>query len=86
MPPSDVKEKLLADLDAFTTQASNDACTEYLTTKAAAIRLGTTTRALLRHVQRGSLKPDIWGGRGAFREHRFTRETLLAFCNRRKSA
>lgn len=59
----------------------------FLTTEQAATFLGTTARALLRHIQRGALKPDLWGGRGAFRSHRFTRETLVTFASRgRRSA
>lgn len=51
----------------------------WYTTSEAAEYLRTTTRALLRHVQRGNLKPDSWGSRGAFKSHRFCRETLDAF-------
>lgn len=59
----------------------------FMTTEQAAKFIGSTTRALLCHVQRGTLKPDIWGGRGAFKSHRFTRETILKFAHRgRKSA
>lgn len=57
--------------------------TMYLTTEMAATVMGSTVRALLCHVQRGTLKPDIWGGRGAFKSHRFTRETLVAFAARK---
>ncbi|MEY4515505.1 MAG: hypothetical protein RLZZ450_7627 [Pseudomonadota bacterium] len=56
---------------------------EYLTTAQAARVLNTTAQALHAHVQRGSLKPDVWGGRGAFKAHRFTRDTLAAFATRK---
>lgn len=81
---SDVADKLALDLRRLAEAASNDA-SKYLTTEQAANELGTTVRALLRHVQRGSLKPDLWGGRGAFKSHRFTRETLLAFATRKSA-
>lgn len=53
--------------------------TPWLDTKEAAAYLRTTPRALLRHVQRGNLKPDCFGRRGAFKSHRFSRATLDAF-------
>lgn len=55
------------------------ATTPWLDTKEAAAYLRTTPRALLRHVQRGNLRPDCFGRRGAFKSHRFMRATLDAF-------
>lgn len=66
--------------------AANDNIDELFTTNQAATLLKTTVRALLLHIQRGNLKPDYWGGRGAFKSHRFTRQTLLTFAEGKKSA
>lgn len=52
---------------------------DWYTTSQAATYLSTTIAALHMHVQRGNLKPDSRGGRGRFKGHRFSKETLDAF-------
>lgn len=58
----------------------------WYTTAQAAAYLGTTPKALIRHVQRRNLVPDAWGGRGRLRSHRFLRETLDRFAAGGKAA
>lgn len=82
----DVVREVVADaLKAREPPRQDRPAAKYLTTKDAAIEYGTTSRAILRHVQRGELKPDLWGGRGAGREHRFKRETLDVFYGRKRT-
>lgn len=57
----------------------------YMNTAQAAVYLNTTVRALHAAIFRGHLIPDHRGSSGSgFKGHRFTRETLDAFCGRRR--
>jgi hypothetical protein len=57
----------------------------YLDTEQAAAYLGTTVSAIRMAVARGNIVPDHRGRRGGgMRGNRFTRETLDAYCKRRR--
>lgn len=58
----------------------------WFTLREAAEYLRTTSRALQRHVDRGTLKPDCHGKRGRMQGHRFSRQTLDAFMRGEKAA
>lgn len=53
--------------------------TPWLTTPEAAEYCRMETDTLLKHVTRGNLVPDSWGGRGRTQGHRFKRATLDRF-------
>lgn len=59
---------------------------KWFSTERAAAYLDTTVKALLKHVERGNIAPDVFGGRGKTRGHRFSRETLDAFMQRGNAA
>lgn len=53
--------------------------TPWMTTEEAADYCRMGTKALLKHVERGHLRPDSWGKRGRTSTHRFRRTTLDRF-------
>lgn len=64
----------------------NDADRQWFGTERAAAYLDSTVKAVLKQIERGNLVPDVWGGRGRTRGHRFSRETLDAFMRRSNAA
>jgi hypothetical protein len=59
---------------------------EWFTTTEAAEYLRITPKALRNRVARGSIVPDVWGGRGRSKEHMFHLDTLRAYYGRGKAA
>jgi hypothetical protein len=63
-----------------------DADRQWFSTERAAAYLDITVKALLKHVERRNIVPDVFGGRGRTQSHRFSRGTLDAFMRRGNAA